>query len=302
MSRIPMPKLCLRYPLAQVLLAAAAVAAGGTLGGCSSDAPVARLEVSPPVVQLPHGHVRTLTLAWTPTEDLYGREGDPLVFVHLLERPGHVLRTFDHPFPQRWHPGTPVRYEVPLHQSALAPALPPGRYRLTAGLYQARGGRWPLETAGEEVDGREYAVAEVEVPAKPPAGPRFSFVGPWLATEPGGDLQMLARRWLAGDGVLQVRDAPGPGSLWMMLLIPAAGEGRELVLEPGAASPRVAISSTCSGVDTAISGPGPHEVRMPVPAAAGPCDVRFDTNYEYREMGSGRRLTVALEGLGWTPA
>jgi hypothetical protein len=292
-----------RHPPAEVLRAAALVAAVVVLaGGCGEDAPVARLEVSPPVVELPHGQVRPLTLAWTPTEELYGREGDPLVFVHLLERPGQVLRTFDHPFPRRWHPGTPIRYDVALHQSALAPPLPPGRYKVTVGLYQARGGRWPLETAGQEVDGREYAVAEVAVPASPPAGPRFGFAGPWLEVEPGGDLQMLARRWLAGDGVLTVSNVPGPGSLWMMLLIPeGGGDGRELVLEPGAASPGVTLSGTCSGVETGITGPGPHEVRLPVAAAAGRCDVRFDANFLLQTAGSPQPRTVALEGLGFAP-
>jgi hypothetical protein len=283
---------------------ALAAAAALLLGGCGKDAPVASLEVSPPAVFLPRGELHTLTLAWTPTQELYGLETEPLVFVHLLARPGRVLRTFDHPFPQRWHAGTPVRYDVALHQSALAPPLPPGRYKLTVGLYQAHGKRWPLEVAGEEVDDREYAVAEVEVPPETPAGggPQFVFAGPWLPAEPGSDLQVLARRWLAGDGALRLRGAAGAGSLWMTLRVPdGKGAGEELVLEPGVVSPGVTLSGTCSGVEMGISGPGQHEVRMPVRDGAGPCEVRFDANFHLRTQGSPHLRTVALEGLAWAP-
>lgn len=298
-----MPARRLRLPPALVpsVTALAAAAALLALGSCGEDAPVASLEVSPAAIRLPHGHLRPLTLAWTPAEELYGREGEPLVFVHLIERPGRVLRTFDHSFPERWHPGTPVRYDLPIRQSALAPPLPPGRYRLTVGLYQAGGGRWPLETAGEEVDGREYAVAEVEVPAEV-AGPEFGFAGPWLPVEAGSDLQVLARRWLAGDGVLRVGPIAGAGSLWLLLRIPeGTGSGEELVLESGAAEPGVTLTGSCSGVEMAITGRGPHEVRMPMRADAGPCEVRFDANFHLRVAGSPHLRTVALEGLAWAP-
>ncbi len=285
-----------RFPAAPVLRASALALA---VLGCAGESPVARLEVSPPTLTLPHGQVRPLTLVWTPVEALEEVEGPPLVFVHLLSEPGRPLRTFDHPFPRDWRPGTPVRYELPLHQSALAPPLPAGGYRLTVGLYQAGGRRWPLAVQGEEIDGREYLAAAVEVPAEAP-GPRFGFAGPWLEVEPGEDLQMLARRWLLGDGALGVRDAPGAGALWMTLRIPEGGRaGERLVLEPGAAEPGVVLSGTCSEVETGITGRGTHEVRLPVAAGAPPCEVRFDVNFHLVTEGSPHRRTVALEGLAW---
>jgi hypothetical protein len=288
-----------RFPAAQLLCASAlGLAALGCAGG---DSPVGRLEVSPAAVTLPHGQARPLTLSWTPAEALAGLEGEPLVFVHLLSEPGRPLRTFDHPFPRDWRPGTPVRYELPIHQSALAPPLPAGSYRLTVGLYAAGGRRWALEAPGEEIDGGEYAVATVEVPAESP-GPRFGFAGPWLEVEPGDDLQMLARRWLLGDGALRLRDAPGAGTLAMTLRIPEGGRpGERLVLDPGAAEPGVVLAGTCSEVETGITGRGTHEVRLPVAAGAPPCAVRFDVNFHLVTEGSLHRRTVALEGLAWTP-
>jgi len=284
---------------------APALALAAVLAGCGGEDPaVGRLEVTPTRLRLPHGGVRPLVLTWTPARELYGREreGAPLVFVHLLERPGIVLRTFDHPFPQRWRPGRPVRYEVELYQSALGGPLPPGRYQLTVGLYQAGGQRWPLETAGKEVGKREYAVAEVEVPPPGEGVPAFFFAGKWLPIEAGADVQMLARRWLTGDGALQVRSAPGAGELWVVLRIPeGTGAGERLVLEPRAAAPGVVVSSTCGGEEIGITGPGPHEVRLPVREGAAPCEVRFDGNFALESAGSPHRHMVALEGLAWAP-
>ncbi|MGH9362086.1 MAG: hypothetical protein ACRD2T_09225 [Thermoanaerobaculia bacterium] len=275
------------------------------LAGCGGEDPaVGRLVVTPTTLRLPHGEVRPLALAWTPSRELYGHEGEgaPLVFVHLLARPGSVLRTFDHPFPQHWHPGAPVRYEIDLHQSALAPPLQAGRYRLTIGLYQPAGQRWPLETAGEEVGRREYAVAEVEVPPAGAGAPKFAFAGPWLAIEPGADVQMLARRWLTGDGTLQVRSAPGTGELSIVLRIPEAkGAGERLVLEPGVAAPGVVVSGSCGGEEIGITGSGQHQVRLPVEAEAVPCDVRFDGNFHLENPASPHHRVVALEGLAWAP-
>jgi len=41
-------------------------------------------------------------------------------------------------------------------------------------------------------------------------------------------------------------------------------------------------------------------VAVPV-SAAGPCAIAFDTNYTVVEMGTGRKLSMGLEQLGWEP-
>src|SRR5262249_10180534 len=156
-----------------------------------------------------YGEIRDLRLEWTPRAPLTKLHGKPKVFLHLLERPGRVKRTFDHPLPESWVPGRPQKYEVPLYQSALGPALPAGKYTLSLGLYDDSGGyRWPLD-AGPDIGTREYSVATVLVPPGEAGKPRFDFSGGWEPPVSGQDQQILARRWLAGDGTIRVGGAEG---------------------------------------------------------------------------------------------
>src|SRR6202049_2475683 len=113
--------------------------------GCQrkvSDA--ASRAVQPRSTTLPYPQLATVRLTWTPAAA--SGEGDtpsePLVFLHLLGAKDQVLRTFDHPFPQRGIAAAPVSYAVKLYQSALAPPLAPGKVRLSVGLYDHSGQRW----------------------------------------------------------------------------------------------------------------------------------------------------------------
>src|SRR6185295_14074542 len=145
--------------LLPIALAAASLAA--SCGG--KPTPVARVEAEPHQLRVPFSQYQTLHLTWTPTAPL--DEEQPTVFVHLLDDRRKVIRTFDHAFPQRWREGTPVSYDVKLYQSALAPPLPAGKYKVTLGLYGKDRKRWALDGLGEPTGREEYTVAEVEAPA-----------------------------------------------------------------------------------------------------------------------------------------
>lgn len=297
-SEMNVPMLQYRPLLATpLLLLSAALAAG--CGG--EDPAVGTVEVSPSTVRLAHPTVQPIRLAWAPSAAL---EAEPLVFVHLLDEQGAVLRTFDHPFPRRWRPGEPVEYEVKLYQSALAPPLPPGRYRLTLGLYGAGGERWPLAGLGEPVARREYPAVEVEVPAEP-VGPEIGFSPSWLAVEPGADRQVLARRWVNGRGAIRLSDLQEPGGVWMVVRIPPADAANEdLVFDGGASAQSVLVRSDCGGSETGISGVGAHELILPVETVPpdGACRIVLLPSFHLKSRGAGPNRSVVLENLAWVPS
>jgi len=179
--------------------------------GCRRPSqPVARLEVEPRSPVLPFAGSVELDAAWEPVLPLAGLKGDPMVFVHLLDAGGGISRTFDHPLPFSWQPGTPESYLIELWQSALAAPLAPGSYRLSLGIYDLKKHRWPLIVDGEEIDDQEYVVAEVTVPAVDAAAPSAVFSDGWLAAEPGGSKQVPAVRWLMEDGSIELRRLRDP--------------------------------------------------------------------------------------------
>jgi hypothetical protein len=269
------------------------------LAGCGGESePVARLSTSQGVIVLPHGVGVSTELRFEPLRPL--DEGKtPLVFAHLLDAEGTVMRTFDHALAGEWRVGELIVDRVPLAQPVLGPALPRGEYRLTVGLYDGGDRRWALQTSGEEVARREYVVARVRVPELDPEGPSFAFSEEWLPVEPTGDRQTLARRWLSGDGTLRVARLPAPAELSMQLRIPQAEGALRLVLEPGASVPTVRVTTDCSGFAATVQGAGFHTLSVPVPPPGG-CLLRFDSNYTLVDSSSPRRLSVALEQLAWS--
>jgi len=148
-------------------------------------------------------------------------------------------------------------------------------------------------------------VAQVQVPAKR-RGPRFSFAGPWLPSEPGGSRQVLARRWLDGPGVLRVQGLSGAGSLWLVIKIPAGdGPGEKLVFDSPANTPSVVVSASCSGgMETGISGAGSREIEIPADAtpADGRCEIHLRPNFHLRRVGIPGARSIALENVAWIPA
>ncbi|HSF39423.1 MAG TPA: hypothetical protein VLT87_06490 [Thermoanaerobaculia bacterium] len=281
--------------LSLVALSLYAAACGG------NDTPVAQVKVEPRDVRLVYPGVAPVRLSWTPVAPL-GEGIEPMVFVHLLDDRDTVVRTFDHAFPQAWREGTPVAYDVKLYQSALGEPLAPGKYRLTVGLYGKERKRWALEGLGEDLGRNEYLAGEVRVPAQQ-QGPRFAFSQAWLPKEPGGDRQVLARRWVFKRGAIRVLDVKEPGSVWMVVRIPdASGGGEELVLDEGAKTPSLLVSGSCGSVETNVSGPGYHEIELPMepPPAGQFCRILLRPNFHMKPTGGpGRPRSVSLENIGW---
>lgn len=315
------------------------------VNGCGGPPPepVAELRLEEAEWRLPYPEWRTLTLAWTPRQEL---SADAVwCFVHLKDDAGEVVRTFDHEVRGDWQVGEELRYELTLFQSVLAPGLAPGAYSVELGLYDpASGERWPLRiesASAEPVGQRAYRVAQLDVPQATPDAPRLTFSTGWTPPAAGTDRQILARRWLSGEGQLTVGDLDVPGSLWMRLRVPepeAAGTIR-LLDDAVGGQPRLELTSTCTGRVHNLDVPGVHELVLPVYAAAPQkvlggkdddgvetgfgiggrdtgfgaagvavagaatsCELQFWANYVV-ELEPGRPpRSVALEALSWTAA
>lgn len=271
-----------------------------SLLACGEDdgPPVARVEVAPQQLRLGFPEVETFQLTWTPTAELEGLSSQPMVFVHLLDDQKKLVRTFDHPFPQKWRTGTPVTYEARLFQSQLAPPLSPGTYTLTVGLYEGRR-RWALEGLGERVDSAEYVAAQVEVPSESNA-PKLVFSPQWQPVEPGADRQVLVRRWLGNRGAIRLEGVREAGTLWLVLRIPQVDPSNErLELEGEAGLPAVLVRG-CGGFEMSVSGPGTHEIEVPVEAARnGACRIGLNPNYSIVSATTKKRRSVSLENAAW---
>ena len=289
-----MKKICLSIATAALWMA--------VLAGCGKQTPVGRVEVGAGRMTLPFSQARKVLVTWTPSMSIGDEK--PTVFVHLLDSRRKVARTFDHPFARPWREGVPVVDEVRIYQSALAPPLPPGRYQVTLGLYGKGGKRWALDGLGKPVARDEYKAFEVEVPKGEPS-PRFIFAPAWLETEPGGDAQVLARRWLVGQGAFRLADQRGPGTVWMVLQIPPANPpGYRMALDPGASTPAVLIRGNCGGTETNVTGPGLHEVEISVdaPPAGDFCHFVLSANFSLQPLTPrGKARSVSLENIAWQP-
>jgi hypothetical protein len=232
---------------------------------------------------------------------------DPKVFVHLLDSGGGIARTFDHPLPGEWISGREEQYSIALYQSALAPPLSDGTYRLTVGLYDDSGMRWPLKSTGGAVAGTEYQVGEVIVDSAATEVPMFFFSSSWLTLEAGSDSQILGRRWLSDEGTIRIAKLPGPGTLWLQVRIPDAQDQKaQMVLNEGESMATVAISGSCGIAGTSVSGEGVHEIQVDLGSdEAGimpeECELMLRPNYRVVDDESLAQRSVALELLAWRP-
>lgn len=266
--------------------------------------PVAHVEIEPAEIALPYPGYAEYRLAWTLEAPLEGRQGSLAAFIHLLDDEGAILRTFDHPIPFEWQSGATPSYTQKIFQSALAPALETGRYRLTIGLYD-EANRWGVSTSGGAVRSSESLLATVTVDEVEGGFPAFYFSPEWLPVEGGVDRQVLGRRWLREDGVIRLGELTRPGSLWLLVGVPtAAEEDLELIFDEGADSPQVTVTSGCGDVAVTVSGSGSHGVTVPVTAGedgvvAAECEIVIDSNYYLTSTKDGTRRTVALESLSW---
>ncbi len=278
-----------------------AIAALG-LSACGKPAPVAQVEVGPSLVQLPFSQVQTVHLTWTPSASI-GNE-KPTVFVHLLDSKKKVARTFDHPFPQRWTEGAPVSYDLKLYQSAMAPPLTPGKYQVTLGLYGKDGKRWPLKGLGDPVGRDEYNAFQVQVPNSAPH-PRFAFSPNWMDAEPGGDRQVLARRWLVDRGAIRLVDQHNPGTVWMVVQIPPTVlKEYKMIIGEGSTTPSVVIHGNCGCPETSITGPGLHEVELSLdaPPPGDFCHLLLTASFALEPLtASGSKRSASLENVAWIP-
>jgi hypothetical protein len=279
------------------------------VAGCERSAPpVAEVSVQPTEVQLGFPGTAPLEFEWRVGETLEGLQGKPRVFVHLLEEDGEVVRTFDHPLPFEWRPGATETYVWNIEQSALVPALEEGSYRLTIGLYDMAGNRWPLDVDGEEVADVEYHAATLNATQDEAGFPRFYFSASWLPVEGGTDRQVLGRRWLAEDGVLRIGEITAPGTVRLLVGIPSdEAIAQELVMEGEASEPAVTIGSSCGDAQVTVTGNGSHWVEIPIEAgedgAVPPeCELSIDANYYLLSLESLERRTAALESVSWSPA
>ena len=282
-----------------------AVAVALLAAGCRREArAVARLESHPAHLVLGYPEFAEVELAIQPLAALPEGTGAPIVFLHLVEAPDTVVRTFDHPLPQRWRVGEEIRYRVRVHQSALAEPLEPGEYTLVVGLYDRELGRYALATADAEVGRFEYKVGVVEVPAADQATPHVRFSENWLPTEPGADRQVLARRTLSasGDGTLQIGPLQGPGRLVLGLEIPGGATGSaRLELAPGETQVRVRVSASCTDQQAEFSGAGRHDLDLTLHAEPTPvtCEVVISPNFQLISSERAEATSVRLELVSW---
>ncbi|MEE8524177.1 MAG: hypothetical protein V3T72_09625 [Thermoanaerobaculia bacterium] len=262
--------------------------------GCDADRrPIADFESDAPSALFYPRH-ETLELRFRPTAfPLTG--GCPTVFLHLQDASGRVVRTFDHR-PPRWMPGEEVSYRLELFQSALAPPLPAGVYRLVAGLYDpASGRRSRLQTNFPEAGDARYVIASIEVEETVADNVQLDFSPDWQDPEPGSDAQILARRWFAGTAKLEITAGSEAIVLWLQVAVPRTAAA-DLVLEAGARQPRVAVTVSCAD-DPPSWGVGRHQLEVEI-AAGKRCEIGFRANFSQRSEEGPR--SAALEAISWS--
>jgi len=267
--------------------------------GCAqAPEPVARLEVGADSLVLPHGGWVDVELSWFPLRELGGFGVEPVVFVHLLDQGGTLVRTFDGPYPHRWEPGVERSQKIYLSQSALASPLVPGAYSLTLGLYDpASGSRWPLAVEAGLAGRHEYAVAAVEIPGEV-AGVSFSVDGDVLEAELGTDLQVLTRIGLTGPAEIRVDGAEVPGVVLLELAVD------ELAPAMGGADPgSVMVTGSCGCPAAVVTDAGRSLLVLPLSLEDGPgsCVLRLARDDPMLVAMALDRRIVSIAGMSWRP-
>lgn len=286
------------------LLIIALAAAVGALAGCGeSRQPIASLESSPAAIELPYPSFADVDLVLVPGADRPLPDESLVLFVHLLDEPGSVVRTFDQPLPSGWAQQASFRLPIRLHQSALGEALPGGEYLLSVGIYSpATRQRYALTTTAEEVDRGEYAIARVRVPDGGGPLPRFEFSDSFLPAEYGTDRQVMGTRWLVGkSGTLRAAAMGAGATLLMQVRIHGAGAEVRWDEEPGGA-PGAVLRSDCAPEEIRVSGEGRHLLEWTVPTGRDGCEVSFAANYRIGTDRWRESRSLAFENLAWRSA
>ena len=291
----------------RALTTALALVVAALGSGCGpSHPPVAELETEPARFDLAWPEFAELELTLRPIAKLPAAGIRPIVFVHLLDEPGSVLRTFDHELPGEWHVGRELSYRVRLYQSALSEPLAAGEYLLSLGVYHPEHGRFALRTGAEEVADREYRVAEVSVPPVSGSAPRARFSEHWLPPEVGVDRQVLVRRHLRGDATGKIQFGPltGAGTLALSFLIPHdLGAGSRLELLDGLGQPKVRVANDCGAEEAEATGVGRFDVDLDVPSgnSSRTCEVSVQPNFRLTTSQRAESSSVRLDVVAWRP-
>jgi hypothetical protein len=292
---------------AGVTLTAALLAGALVAGACARrSAPVGQLSVETTELTLAWPQYRSFDVDLVPSSPLPESSEKAWLFLHLLDEPGSVQRTFDQPLPAGWRPGEPIHYSARLYQSALSEPLAPGTYLLSTGIFVPGRGRFPLESSGKEVSRAEYQVAAVRVPPVEKNGPQARFSDNWMPPEAGSDRQILVRRSLrAGSpGKVQFGPLQGPGSILLGVVLPAPQAGGARVeLADGASQPRFRVSSSCGGEQAEVSGSGRFDIELRVASAEAPvvCELTLEPNFRVISSDTPEATSVVIELLAWKP-
>ncbi len=98
----------------------------------------------------------------------------------------------------------------------------------------------------------------------------------------------------------------GPCTIWLSFRIPPGNtpDGKMVFHDAGTNSPAAVVRCSCGSVETGISGPGQHEVEMPVDAAgagAG-CRITLTPNFHILTANQPQPWSVAVQVVAWIPA
>ena len=75
-----------------------------------------------------------------------------------------------------------------------------------------------------------------------------------------------------------------------------------VILDEGVEVPGVRMVSHCGGAEVEISGPGRHEIEVPVEPSTDSeeCQIELIPNYHLLLSASGERRTLLLESIAWS--